>query len=104
MKIPQYVIDILNRSEYCFLYGDVGYTLIIHKATPYTRIDTFKAELERLISWVNRQYPQFPEMPTGKLNRVERKTRYNDQTAIVTIYDPVMKHIENHICYNRKRR
>ena len=105
MKIPNYIIALLNRSEY--FYGDLGsagYTLKIHKATPYTHMATLKSEVDRLIKWANKQFPTYPEAPTAKLECGLGRTMYCDQSAIVTIYDPVMKHIEQYIHYNPKSR
>ena len=95
----------LNRSEYHYgSLGDVGYTLKIHKATPYTHMATLKAEVDRLIKWANRQFPVDPETPTAKLECGLGRTMYADQCAIVTIYDPVMKYIEPYIHYNPRSR
>ncbi len=104
MNVPKYIIEMLNRSEYNFAIGDVGYTIDIHKATPYTKVNTLKDEVERLVKWANKQTPQFPEMPTAKLERIEAQTHYRDQIATVTIYDPVIKHLEAFIGYDTKRR
>lgn len=101
MKIPKYVVELMERSEYNYS-GDPGYTVSIHKATPYTKAPTFKKELDRLISWANKQIPQDPENPTATINHFPTKTHYCDQTAIVTIYDPVMKYIEQFIRYERE--
>ena len=38
MKIPKYVQEIMERSEFVRGNGDPGYTIKIRKATPYTRI------------------------------------------------------------------
>lgn len=45
MKIPKYVQEIMERSEFVRGYGDPGYTIRIRKATPYTRISTLSAEI-----------------------------------------------------------
>lgn len=98
MKIPKYIVEIMKRSYY---YYDrvskeedyaAGYTVAIKKATPYTRIDTFKREIEHLQKWVNKQ--------TGgdcRILSIPKKTHYGDQVAIVTIFDPIMKYIEQYI-------
>lgn len=98
MKIPKYVIELMKRSQY---YYDrvsneedyaAGYTVAIAKATPYTHIKSFRNEIEHLQAWVNRQ--------TGgdcRIIHLPKKTHYCNQLAIVTIFDPVMKHIEQYI-------
>ena len=86
MRIPDYVIALMNRSEY--FYGNIGaagYTLKIHKATPYTHMSTLRKEVTRLIKWANRQYPNDPEIPTAFLDCGLGRTMYRDQCAIVTI-------------------
>lgn len=99
MKIPKYVQELMARSYYYFYdFGILdkcyaaGYTIAIEKATPYTRASTLKAEVERLKKWVERQ-------PGGECCIIScpRKTKYSDQAAIVTIFDPVMQYIEKYI-------
>lgn len=97
IKIPKYVQNIMHRAkyEYDFFYNHseyaVGYTIRITKATPYTKIYTFKTELETLKKWVERN--------GGKMIilHIPNETHYINQYAIVTIYDPIMKYIEGYI-------
>lgn len=98
MNIPKYVQELMERSYfyYDFKTGDdrcgAGYTIAIKKRTAYTRADTLAAEAQRLKNWVERQ--------TGGeciIIRTPTKTTHGDQIAIVTIWDPVMKHIEGYI-------
>ncbi len=96
MKIPKYVVDMMERSRFVLGIGDPGYTIQIRKSTAYTKIDTFKSEVDRLIKWCNR-IPHYEDIPIAKLNRIENKTRYNWQYATVTIYDPLMKYLEKYI-------
>lgn len=99
MKIPKYVIELMSRAEYNYKYlvNDknyaVGYTLNIFKATPYTRADTLKAEVERLVAWANKVGGK----GTAYILGFPSETHHYDQEAIVTIFDPVMKHIEQYI-------
>ena len=99
MKIPKYVVEIMKRSRYCYIYPksraedcSPGYTVTIKKATPYTNAKTFRNELERLKRWVERQ-------DGGNMQIIfcPSVTHHNDQTAIITIWDPVMKYIEQYI-------
>ena len=97
MKIPQYVLNLMDRSKYeydCFKSNQnyaVGYTIKIQKATAYTRVSTFRDEIEKLKKWVERN--------GGELVIIDfpRYTHYTTQTATVTIYDPVMRYIESYI-------
>lgn len=99
LKIPKYVIEIMERSQYEFYYFkskegySAGYTIRICKATPYTRIDTMRAELERLCKWADKIGGE----GTGIVLDIPLTTHYKNQYAIVTIFDPVMKQIEKYI-------
>lgn len=98
MKIPKYVQELMSRSYfyYNFKTGDdrcgAGYTIAIKKRTAYTMADTLGAEVQRLKNWVERQIG-------GEciIIRVPVKTTHGDQVAIVTIWDPVMQHLEQFI-------
>lgn len=92
MKIPKYVIDIMSRSEFYLGGYDPGYTIMIRKATAYTTANTFISELERLVRWAHKH-----GATCSVILKVPPKTRHDWQYAIVTITDPVMKHIENYI-------
>lgn len=94
----------MQRSCYEFNYNyyikhkdnyAVGYTIEIEKSSAYGYVDTFRAEIDRLKKWVERQ-------PGGELVILEipKETHYRRQYAVVTIFDPVMKHIE---CYIPKK-
>lgn len=99
MKIPKYVIELMERSryEYDFCTKDpnyaVGYTLSIRKGSEYQQVDTLRKEMERLCSWANRA----AGVETAFLLHVPKKTHYTKQAAIVTIFDPVMQKIEQYI-------
>ena len=98
MVIPKYVKEMMGRSSfyYCFDGKDercaAGYTVAIKKATPYTYAETLFTECERLKKWVERQ-------PGGICHIIStpKRTTHGDQLAIVTIFDPVMKHLEKYI-------
>ena len=97
MKVPKYVIELMNRSRYNWLRLDrsdyaVGYTIDIEKESYYKKIETLQKEILRLKKWVERQGGEIAilYMPA----RTEYKCM---QYATVTIYDPVMKHIEQYI-------
>ena len=98
MNVPKYVQDLMERSRfyYNFKTGDdrcgAGYTIAIEKRTAYAMADTLAAEVQRLKNWVERQ--------TGGeciIIRVPAKTHHCNQIAVVTIWDPVMRHLEGFI-------
>jgi len=101
MKVPKYVQELMSRSEFDLLHprGDPGYTLKIYKATPYSKADTLKAEVERAVAWANRIAPVPPEWDsdTARILSVPHATHYCDQYAVATFYDPVMKELEKYI-------
>lgn len=101
MEIPKYVADMMARSEFDLWHpnGSPGYTIRVRKATPYTRHETLCEEVERLVAWANRMHPTPPEWesPTAFVVSTPGCTRYNDQYAVVTIFDPVMKNLEEYI-------
>lgn len=99
MKVPKYVVELMERSRYEYdrftknpNYG-AGYTISIQKHSEYGMIDTLKSEVERLCKWANRVGG--PE--TAYLLHIPRDTHYVKQSAIVTIFDPVMQQIEQYI-------
>lgn len=104
MIIPIYVQQLMERSryEYARCHKDenyaVGYTVAIRKATPYSRADTLRAEVERLCKWANRA----AGVECAHILYTPEKTAYYDQSAVVTIFDPVMKHIEQFMPENAK--
>lgn len=95
MKIPQYVRDLMSRSE--FALGPVheraspGYTIWITKATPYTKADTLYQECDRLCRWAKRNYAD------AEILSFPEKTHYRAQRALVTVTDPCMKYMEQYI-------
>ena len=99
MQIPKYVQELMERSSYEYVscrrdpnYA-AGYTIRIEKRTVQTQVKTFKAEVEQLCKWANR----VARTETAHILSMPAITRYNRQFAVVTIFDPVMKHIEQYI-------
>lgn len=98
MNIPKYVQELMERSYFYYNFKTdddrcgAGYTIAIKKRTAYTMADTLAAEVQRLKNWVDRQVG-------GEciIIRIPTKTTHGDQIAIVTIWDPVMQHIEGYI-------
>jgi hypothetical protein len=98
MKIPKYVAEILDRSK--FAYGTQaipGYTIAVNKRTPYSYANTLCTDSFKLIKWANEQYRKASKDDTqiAFVIDVPKETHYRNQYAIVTIYDPVMRHIEH---------
>lgn len=102
MNIPKYVQDILARSKYEFNrctdheWYAPGYTIRISKATAYTYADTFRAEVERLVKWANR-VTGVDGLEIAFVLDVPTETHHRNQTAVVSIFDPVMQKIEQYI-------
>ena len=88
MQRSHYYYDFNKTDDRC----GAGYTIAIKKESHYTYAATLKAEVDRLKKWVERQ-------PGGECNiiHVPEKTTLGMQVAIVTIFDPVMQHIEKFI-------
>lgn len=98
MVIPKYVQELMSRSKFVIGAGEAGYTIRIYKSTPYTKIPTLKAEVERLQKWIERIMPEDDlGVPTMLINSIPSKTHYCNQYAVVTIFDPVMQRIEKYI-------
>ena len=104
--IPKYIKDILSRSKYEFDYCTKdkhyapGYTIRIRKRTTQTLIPTHEKQVKRFQLWVQKQYQKRyggGNEPISHLLYIPTETHYRDQYAIVTVYDPVMKDIENKI-------
>lgn len=100
MKIPKYIADLLTRSKFVMIspYTNAvpGYTISIEKRTTYSYADTLKDEARRLVEWANREYNKMSKdgEKIAFVDYVPTETHYHSQVAIVTIYDPVMRHIE----------
>lgn len=104
MKIPKYVQELMGRAKYNFsLPGKnpsaaAGYTIEIAKYSHYETADTFRAEIDRLKKWVERQ-PGGEMIVISSPSHTVHKTM---QYATVTIFDPVMQKIERYIPYKEK--
>ena len=96
MNIPKFAQELMSRASWEYDHPDSspGYTVRIRKATPYTRSETLQSECERLVKWANRQ-PSGSE--TAELLSCPQETHHRWQYAVVTIYDPIMKHLEQYI-------
>lgn len=98
MIIPKYVQELMSRARFVLGAGEAGYTIRIYKRTPYSKIPTLRAEVERLQKWVERMMPEDDlGVPIMIINRIPTKTHYCDQYAVVTIFDPIMQKLEKYI-------
>ncbi len=101
MKVPKYVVEIMSRAKFK-TNGEYipGYTIDIEKRTHYEYASTFREEIDRLVKWVNREYKKLSgdNETIAFINYVPQKTEYKYmQRATVTIYDPIMKYLEQYI-------
>lgn len=100
MKIPKYISELLERSEFVIIspYTNAvpGYTISIEKRTAYSYASTLKDEASRLVEWANREYHKMSKdnEQIACIDYLPSETHYHRQIAIVTIYDPIMRHIE----------
>lgn len=93
MNTPQYIITPLKRAEFYFGKDCVpGYSIKIHKHTIYEYANTLRNRCSQIITWCNKQIPGSAEMVC-----CPKETHYRDQYAVITIYDPVMLHLEQFI-------
>ena len=111
MKIPKYVIELMERAKYNYDLCEhkeyaVGYTIDIAKFSHYEYADTLEKEIKRLIKWCNKQYENssdgwFTVRKNAYILKLPQTTEYKAmQYATVTIYDPVMKYLEQYISKN----
>ena len=106
-SIPKYIQELMKRSQYEFDFCTrnenyaAGYTISIRKDRPYQRIETLRAEVQRLQAWVQREYKKRGgDDQITYLLSMPARTHYCNQYAIVTIFDPIMKDIEGYIKNN----
>lgn len=99
MNVPKYVQELMGRAKYNFTLpgknpsAAIGYTVEIEKYSNYETSATFRAEIDRLKKWVERQ-------PGGEMTIIsypEHTSHKTMQYAMVTIFDPVMHEIEQYI-------
>lgn len=97
MKTPKYVIDLMSRAKYNFTASgnnySVGYTIDIAKYSYYETAETFRKEIDRLKKWVERQNGGEMIIISYPTHTIHKTMQY----ATVTIFDPVMQHIEQYI-------
>ena len=93
MKTPQYIINALKNTEFYFgKDGCVGYSIKIFKHTRYEYAKTLNQRCHTIVSWCNRQIDGSAEVVY-----CPQLTHYEQQFGIITIYDPMMLHLEQFI-------
>lgn len=96
IHIPKFVRELLSRAEYAYSPdSEPGYSLKIHKRSIYANVSSLKKEVERFCAWADRNTPE--GLNKSVILCVPKQNHYTDQIAIVTVYDPVMKKIEEFI-------
>jgi len=97
MEIPKYIQKLLHRADFDYFGkdGEPGYTIRIHKHSDYAFAGSLSKEVKRLCDWVDRCTPE--GLDGSKVLLLPTQTRFCDQFAVVTIYDPVMRQIEKYI-------
>lgn len=100
---PKYVSELMGRSRYEYdkmvddpNYAE-GYTIAIPKRSDYEKAYTLRRDVQRLCDWVNR----VAGVKTAFLLYAPQQTLYEEQTAIVTIFDPIMKLLEKFMPENQ---
>lgn len=93
--VPMYVKELLKRSRYNYTADHpdyaAGYTLEIEKRTVWTFVETLTKEIRRLEGWVKRNGG------TMAIISLPEQTHYCRQYALVTIFDPLMKALEQYV-------
>lgn len=105
--IPKYIQNILTRKKTNYEYDKctnnenyaTGYTIRIPKESPYKQIKTLEKEIKQFQNWAQRIYKHtYKDTSTiFHILYIPKKTHHTDQYAIVTIFDPVMKHLETYL-------
>lgn len=93
MVVPKYVHSFMARARFDFDAPgcNPGYSIRVIKESPYTKIGTFRAELERVLSWARRNYAD------AEIQECPKETHYCRQSAVIMITDPVMQHLEQYM-------
>lgn len=110
MKTPGYIKRLFARCEWAVETGrlpkgcDPGYTLLLHKRTIYSHTETLRKEAGLLVAWCRRRMAlharyisQEEADKVAFIHEYPQQTRIGDQTAVITIWDPVMQKIQKHI-------
>ncbi len=93
MKTPNYIIAALSTAKFYFGRNCVaGYSIEIHKASRYERATTLEDRCKSVINWANRQIEG-----SAEIVECPQVTHYEDQFAVINIYDPLMMSLEQYI-------
>lgn len=101
MQIPKYIKDILSRSHFDtkMPFSEPGYTLAVNKRTKWTTAASLGEDTNKLCAWARREFakigvPQESLSEYVLIHEVPTETHKCNQFAYITIFDPVMKGIE----------
>lgn len=104
---PKYIQELMARASFDFSqnFCSPGYTIKIAKRSNYEHAQTLKEHIEQLAKWVKKECRRLGMDREGAdntivINRVPGITRYSQQFAFVTIYDPIMQNLEKYISSN----
>lgn len=93
METPNYIKSALRGAKYYFGKDCVaGYSIKIYKHSRYEYSQTLRSRCGKIITWCNKQVEGSAEMVF-----CPSCTNYSDQFAVITIYDPLMMHLEQFI-------
>ena len=90
MQIPNYVVDLMERSKWKIDGVDciIGYEIRIYKKSDYASIEAHIADVDKLKAWVERNGGEMV------IKRTPTSTRHCEQFITAVIYDPIMKYLE----------
>lgn len=93
--VPKYIKQILGNAEFKLDGKDwiPGYTIKLHKESPYQMAGLLYKKAERLVQWAK----SFNGNESAELVSYPVETHYCDQYAVINIFDPLMVRIEKFI-------
>ena len=92
IEVPKYVQELVKGFTYDYDVkgAQAGYTIKLWKPSVYMKMYVFEEKVQKLIDWANRYYAD------ASINYVPNKTHYCNQAITVTIFDPVMRRLEQY--------
>lgn len=90
INVPKYVQELVKGFQYDYDVPkpEPGYTIKLFKPSCYMQISTFEAKVQKLINWANKYNAD------AHIDYVPPATHYRKQHITVTIFDPVMRRLE----------
>lgn len=92
IEVPKYVQELVKGFQYDYDVkgAEPGYTIKLYKPSVYMKIPVFEEKVKKLIEWANRYYAD------ARIDYVPSETHYVKQSITVTIFDPVMRRLEQY--------